>query len=109
MGLGCLVDTKRYLVDLVSDDDLDNVLGAVRVDLAEPLDQLVKGVALRDVIDYWSVTDHAATAPPLLTKNDTLGSTVVARCEGSEPLLPGGVLSRSAASVSITSRDSPRC
>ena len=37
---------QRYLVDLVSDDDLDNVLGAVRVDLAEPLDQLVKGVAL---------------------------------------------------------------
>lgn len=60
---------QRYLVDLVSDNDLDHVLSAVRVNLAEPLDQLVKGVALRYVIDCPSATDHetAALGSPRMT------------------------------------------
>jgi hypothetical protein len=62
-------------IGLVANQQLVDALSSVTVDLLQPLLYVVERVHVSNIVD----------------NADTMGAPVVRRCDGSEPLLAGGV------------------
>lgn len=75
LGHGILHNLLVLHITLVSDKQLVDTLGGVSVDLLEPLLHVVERIHVGDIVH----------------DTDTVGTTVVRRCDGTETFLASGI------------------
>lgn len=68
-------DTLGRQIGLVTNQQLVHILTGVSVDFMQPLFDIIEGLIVRDIVNH----------------DNTMGTTVVGRCDGTETLLSGGI------------------